>query len=306
MLHLALASLLLDQPKPPQAKVIETLVKVEDRSISLPPLPLDGPQGRAGFKAVHGQIKTALEDLALSLQGHYARPEAAAPLAADLSVPAESVEEGAALLGIIEDAPYVRLERTFLDTWKGWQAALVEGGLAKRVQATAKVPEPRSKAYEAARLKGLKVLQAPSRKFQEASRLDAGYRSKDEDDTFSEARLQAAPTQAEEHAVAPGTFTKQDHDTQNRLALTNQLLPDLGAAWGPLVDHLNGAVLRVMNRDQGAVPSQDPTLNALRTHARIAVLERFRRDLWYCDLVWSQIASEEALPPPRKLVQVRP
>ena len=49
MLHLALASLLLDQPKPPQAKVIETLVKVEDRSISLPPLPLDGPQGRAGF-----------------------------------------------------------------------------------------------------------------------------------------------------------------------------------------------------------------------------------------------------------------
>ena len=307
MIALALLTLALDQPVPPsQAKVVESVVKVEDRSISMPPLPLDGAHGRARFKAVHGQVGTAMADLALSLQALYGRPEAALPLAADLSVPQEAVAEGNSLLGVIEDPDYVQLERTFLDTWKGWQAALVEGGLAKRVQTAGKVPDPRSKAFEAARQKGLRVLQAPSRKHQEVTRLDAGFRSKDEEDGFSEAQLNASPKQAEERAVAPESFTRKDQDTQSRLALTNLLLPDLAAAWNPLVDHLNGAVLRVMNRDLGAAAVSDPTLNALRTHARIAVLERFRRDLWYCDIVWCQVAAEEAPPAPRRLAPLRP
>jgi hypothetical protein len=304
---LILAFLLAEQPAPrPQSKVVESVVKVEDRSISLPPLPLDGPQARARFKAVHGQLGTAMADLTLSLQALYGRPEAAMRLAADLSVPAEAAEEGAALLGVIEDAEYGRLERTFLDTWKGWQAALVEGGLAKRVQPPGKTTEVRSKAFEAARQKGLGVLQSPSRKFQQVSRLDAGYRAKDEEDGFSEAQLQATPTQAEERAVAPDSFTKQELDTQNRLALTHLLLPDLQATWTPLVEHLNAAALRVVNREQSASPVVDATLDALRIHARIAVLERFRRDLWYCDVVWCQIATEEPPAPPRRLGPARP
>ena len=307
MILLALALMVPQDPAPPpKAKTAGTLVKVEDRSITLPPLPQTGSEGRARFKEIHAQIGAALEDLTLSLQALYGRPEAGMALAADLSVPPELAEEGAALVGVIDDPDYARLERAYLDTWKGWQAALVEGGLAKRAQASSGVQEPRSKQYEETKQKGRLALQAPSRRFQPVTRLDAGYRSKDEDDTFSDERINAPPKQPEELTVAPMEFTKKEQDTQNRLAVTNLLLPDLSGTWNPLVDHLNEAAMRVVNQEQASSPLPDPTMKILRAYARIAVLERFRKALWYCDLVWCQLASVEAPPPPRRLARSNP
>ena len=155
MILLALALMLPQDPAaPPKAKPAGTLVKVEDRSITLPPLPRTGSEGRARFKEIHAQIRTALEDLDLSLLTLYERPEARMLLAADLSVPSEPTEEAAVLVGAIDDPGCARLERAYLDTWKGWQAALTEGGLAMRVQASPGTPEPRSRQYEEAKQKG--------------------------------------------------------------------------------------------------------------------------------------------------------
>jgi hypothetical protein len=291
------------EPAPlPKSKPAGTLVKVEDRSITLPPLPRTGSEGRARFKEIHAQIRTAMEDLELSLLTLYGKPEAGMPLAAELSVPSELAEEATVLVGVLDDPDYPRCERAYLDTWTGWQAALVEGGLAKRVQASPGSQEPRSRQYEEARQKGKLALQAPSRRFQQSTRLDAGFRSKDEDD-ISEERVGATPKRPEELALAFGESTKKDNDTQSRLVITDLLLPDLAGTWNPLVDHLNAAALRVVNREQASSPSLDPTMNALRIHAKLAVLERFRKALWYCDVVWCQVASVEVPPPPRRLAR---
>jgi hypothetical protein len=305
MILLAFALMLPQDPAAlPKAKLAGTLVRVEDRSITLPPLPRTGSEGRGRFKEIHAQIRTALEDLDLSLKSLYERPEARNPLAADLSVPSELAEEAAVLVGAIDDTGYARLEQAYLDTWKGWQAALVEGGLATRLQASPGTQEPRSREYEEAKQKGRLALKTPSRRFQQTTRLDAGFRAKHEDDTFSDERLGSAPKRAEELAVAPEEVTKKDNETQNRLALTDLLLPDLSGTWKPLVDHLNEAALRVVNGEQVSSPILDTTMDALRIHAKLAVLERFRKALWYCDLVWCQAASEEAPLPPRRLVRL--
>lgn len=274
---------------------------LEDRSITLPPLPQDGREGRARFKEVHGQIRKAMEDLTLSLQTLYGIPEAGQLLPADLSVPPERAVEGAELVGVIDDSEFVRLERAYLDTWKGWQAALVEQGLATPAKASPDVQRPGSKQYEATKQKVRQALLAPSRKHQAVTRLDAGWRPKGEDDPFPAGQLGEAPMGPEELAVSPDAFTKKDIDVQNRLAVTNLLLPELSGTWNPLVDRLNQCALRVVNWEQASSPLVDTAMSTLRAHAKIAVLERFRKALWYCDLVWCQLAPADAPAPPRRL-----
>ena len=307
MILFALVLMLPRDPGPPsKAKAAGTEVKVEDRSITVPPLPQTGSQGRARFKEIHSQIRAAMDDLNLSLQALYGRPEASEVLAADLSVPPELAEEGSVLVGIIDDPQYAQLERAYLDTWKGWQAALVEGGLAKPVQASTKAPEPRSREYEEAKKKGALALQAPSRRLQQVTRLDAGWRSKDEEDNFSDARLGSAPKHPEELAVSLTEVTKKENDAQNRMVVTDLLLPDLSRTWNPLVDLLNERALRVLNQERASEVLSDASMNTLRVHARIALMERFRKTLWYCDLVWCQLAAAEPPPPPRRLARPKP
>lgn len=288
------------KPKPPEA-----MVKVEDRSITLPPLPGEGHPGRGLFQATHAQIKAAMEDLTAGLQALYEKPEALKELPVELSIPSEDAAEGTLLLSVIDDKAFVQLEQAYLDTWKGWQAALVEGGLASRVQAAPKVAEPRSTQYLAAKQKAKLALQAPSREVKPVSRLDAGYRVLSErEDTFSEAELASIPKEPEERMVEKA-HSKDIAQAQKRLVVANLLLLDLAAAWNPLVDLLNERAQRVVNQEKGS-PSGDATMNALRLHAKLAVMERFRTALWYCDLVWCQLASEQALPPPRKLSGMLP
>jgi hypothetical protein len=132
------------------------------------------------------------------------------------------------------------------------------------------------------------------------SRLDAGYRKQDDGDAFTPEQLGAAPLQREELAVE----TAHDKDVllaQKRQVAARLLLPDLIEAWNPLVARLEEAARQVMAQERPAAPSVDEDLAALRLHARLAILERFRKVLWYCDLVWCQVASVEPPPPPPRL-----
>lgn len=291
-------------PPPMQApalprKPAEALVQVEARSLALPPLPAEPRPGRGQQRAIRAQIAATQEDLVRSLQALYATPAARRPLPASLSVPADAAEEGSALIAVVDDPAFARLERTYLDTWRGWQAVLVEEGLGSRAL-SAPVPVQASQAYERARQKVRSALQAPSREVQTVSRLDAGYRKQDDGDAFTPEQLGAAPLQREELAVE----TAHDKDVllaQKRQVAAQLLLPDLIEAWNPLVARLEEAARQVMAQERPATPSVDEDLAALRLHARLAILERFRKLLWYCDLVWCQVASVEPPPPPPRL-----
>lgn len=285
-------------PKPPMPEVV---VALEDRSIALPRLPRTGGEGRSQFKEVHARVGIALGDLTVSLQALYRRPEAR-PLATDLSVPVDLAEEGRALVQVIDDPGYVDLERAYLDTWMALQAALQEGGVApRRAQGRPVAREPRSTAFLEAKKKALSVLKAPARQHHAVTRAEAGYRDPEEDDTFSPAQLGAAPLQPEERSAASLEVTQTEVDTQNRMAATDLLLPDLTARWDALSEHLHASAARVLARQASASPTQDEAMAALRTHAQLAVLERFRKALYYCDLVWCQVAAATPFPPPPRL-----
>lgn len=301
MLPLTLTLVLAQAPHPPQKpKVPELVVVMEDRSITLPRLPGTGTQGRNQFKEVHAQVTQAMADLNDSLRALYGRKEAR-PLAADLSVPADLAAEGTALVQVIEDPDFVRLERAYLDTWKAWQAVLIEGGVAQRTTAKAKLQDPSSKEFTESKAKAMKLIKAPARRLITVTRSEAAYRSPEEDDTFTPERLGATPLRPGERAAASTEATKEELDTQNRLAVTDLLLPDLSARWDALSDHLNGMALRVLIREEAAPPTLDGDMRALHTHAKLAVLERFRKALFYCDLVWCQLASVQPPPPPPRL-----
>jgi hypothetical protein len=156
-----------------QGRAAGTSVAVVDRPITLPALPRDGKQGHAQFKDIHGQIGNAMADLNRALPALYGRPEGQKPLPVQLSIPSESVAEATALLEVIQDQTFVRLERAYLDTWKGWQAALVEGGVAQPLQGATNTPAPASKAFQAAKERGQRVLAEPSRRSGPGNRLDA-------------------------------------------------------------------------------------------------------------------------------------
>lgn len=302
MLLLVLALCLVGDTVPRQVpKVPEALVVLEDRTIGLPPLPMNGGQGRKQFKVIHAQIKTAQHDLTLSLQGLYGKPEATTVLGGDLSVPEASEAEGAALVAVLMDADQAKLELAFSEVWKGWQAALVESGLAKPIKVRKGKEGPSSPLFEEARKLAKDTLKAMSRQPKKRiSRLDASFNVENvdlyPDVTHYMTRDEYQGDQKIEHDL---------YVAQNSLAVANELIPALSKTWNPLVDHLNQRARRLADLEQAATPTSDPILNALRVQTKIAFLERFRTALWYCDLVWSQVASEGTpMPPPRLMAAV--
>ncbi len=306
MLLLALVAMSPSDQVPPQKpKVAEAVVVLEDRSITLPPLPRDVGQGRAQFKEIHTQIQNALQDLGVSLQVLYAKPEARLVLARDLEVPQALAVEGKELVGILADADYVRLESTFADVWKGWQAALVEGGLAKPVRVQAGRPEPHSKQYEEARKQAKQTIQRLSRQQpQKTGRLDASF-NEENADLFPDPTTYGTTGSTfnltkDEYAIATND-ERSAFLVQKSRAVANKLIPSLSQTWVPFVAHLNDQARRLADLEKAGAPTTDATINVLRIQTKIAFLERFRTALWYSDLVWCQAASAEAPAPPRRL-----
>lgn len=311
-----------------QTKVPVASVVVEDRPITLPTLPQDGEQARTQFKNIHLQIRNAIEDLNQALLALYGRPEAESVLPPVLSVPSVRLAEGVELLGVINDPEFSRIERAYLDTWKGWQAALVEGGLAKPLHSSTGALEPSSKEYQEAKQKAKQVMSEPSRMFGAGHRLDPMLTKQEPNmEARKESRLNASylddlelpPNKtlggkggtggvyANKVLLQPdeliGYIKKENDVFRNQMgqAIASNILINLSETWNPLVNHLNISARRIQNQEWTPDSIQDATMDALRIHAKLAVMERFRKALWYCDLVWCQLASAEAPPPPQRL-----
>jgi len=290
----------LDAPAPqapPKPKVPEAVVSVQDRSIQIPKLPKDVGHGREAFKSIHSQIQVAQEDLVAALQALYARPEGAVELGEGPGHPKVEVKDGSEWMDLLTDPQYGQLRFTFLEVWKGWQAALMESRLANPVQEAPAKNEVHSPGYEATRRKALRVIAAPSRRTGKATgQLEASYNEEN-------AELFSDGTEPMTYDAARGgrLIERSRHIAQTARAVAEAVIPDLTEAWNPLVDHLNGQVRRLGEMEAAAVPAGDPNLQALRVRTKIAVLERFRATLWFCDLVWSQLAAAEPPAPPRRL-----
>lgn len=311
-----------------QSQPAGTSVAVVDRPITLPPMPRDGKQGHAQFKDIHGQIGNAMADLNRALPALYGRPEGREPLPVQLSIPPENMAEATALLEIIQGQTFLRLERAYLDTWKGWQAALVEGGTAQPLQGAARTPEPVSKAFLAAKERAQRVLREPSRRFGPGNRLDATLTRQEQEaglasklDAGYLGDLENPPTKGFNGTIyAPGGGDSWQSDelrfyikAENAVvaslkeqAVAGELLSLLAETWTPLMDDLNASATRVLNQEGTPNSSQEAAMEAIRVHARLAVLERFRKALWYCDLVWCQVASETVPPPPQRFTSPAP
>ncbi len=275
----------------------EATVTVQDRALEIPALPRDVAQARGAFKATHAQIQAAQQDLAEYLRILYARPEARQALSADLSVPEAFAGEGVVLLNLLQDTRYAQLESAYAEVWKGWQAGLVEGGLSTRVNATAKAGASHSAAYEGARRKALEVIAARKRLGGEDGDTAHASYNVENVDLFGDGTERNT---ADEQRVIE-KMRRSVAVAQMGQAVSNSLMPTLAETWDPLVAHLGAQVRRVGELEAGAVATTDPTVALLRLQAKIAILERFRAALWYCDLVWCQIAAAESPQPPVRL-----
>jgi hypothetical protein len=312
------------------AKAAGASVAVVDRPISLPPLPRDGEQGHAQFKTIHGQIGDAMADLNRALPALYARPEGQNPLPPTLAIPPEDTAEATVLLDLVHGQEYARLERAYLDTWRGWQAALVEGGIAQPIQASEGTAAPDSKEYLVAKERAQRVMGEPSRRFGPGNRLDASI-TRQEHKRGLASKLNAGYLDDLEQPPSKtssksGTTYGSDSDdlweldelrgfikNENAVltslkeqAVAGDLLGLLSETWTPLMDHLNTSAKQLLDQERSLDPSRTAALEALRIHARLAMLERFRKSLWYCDLVWCQVASAEAPSPPPRIKPASP
>jgi len=290
---LRLALLLLAPLAPPATRPPEAVVITEARSITLPALPEDGAQGRAGFAATHARILEAQKDLEAALAALYALPEASVSLRG-LTVPDASLEEGRGLVAVWRDPEHLRLQTAFLDTWKGWQAALVEGHLASAKALPAAAASPR---YQAAHDLAAQVIRASTRNApQAANRLDASF-NEENASLYTDLGNRVTPEQRAvlDHVDQGAVRARQT------LEVANKLIPNVAEPWNAFVAHLNAQAVRLLELEPAARAAPGGPLGALRVQARIAYLERFRAALWYCDLVWAQVASAPVPAAPRAL-----
>lgn len=288
-------------PLPPaKAKPVETVVVLEDRAITLPPLPQGGRQAWHGFKEIHFQIQAAQKTLRWSIQSLLEKPEANFHLTDRLELPRGLAAEAKALVDILIDPEFTRLEQAYLDDWKGWQAALKAGGLTLPKAPQAQPTESKTARFEEARQKGLSALQALPNLERNTpkgpDRLHASFQYEDLD-TYDEINKGLLPEQQRVQAKLEGYAAV----ARKTLRIAKVMIPSLSESWVPLVLHLNSQAQRLLDLEQKGAPTPNETMNALRVRTKIAYLKRFQAALWYCDLVWCQTASAEPPPPPQRI-----
>jgi len=287
-----LLCLLASAPDPPKAKPVEGTFILEDRSISMPPLPRDGGEGRSRYGEVRRSIQAAQMDLAAALGAldpELVRTEIPAQ---GLAVPKSRAAQAQALVDILKDPAYARLEKEFLQAWKGWQAALVEGGLAKSNAKPQPTPGDGAESFEKIRSEARQALRGLPPRPLGRDRSSAEF-NEEHVDLFPDIQHQLTREQGE-------TIRHSERGIElarRRLTIANRVIPRLAEFWSPLVTHLNLLAHQLAELDQGpqAGGAEHAALRFLRVKTKQAFLERFRRALWYCDLVWSQTA--QAVPP---------
>ncbi|BDU71891.1 hypothetical protein [Mesoterricola silvestris] len=281
---LLILAMLSQVPAPPRPGAAAE-VPMEGRMINLQGMPENVADARSRQPAISKQNLNAIKELERDLLELYRINGPITPLPPALPVPADRGDDARALLGIIADVPYASLRRTCLGIWNGWRQGLVDSGLAVAEPTAPGTPAPRPASEVAGKVKA--AVAQNRRYFAPATTLSAARTDEafdpgpglgDQALTFEQRRVFAAQARATQAS-------------QSVLRAANAAVPDLQVAWKPLVDHQNARALELVELERRAPNPEHPGLLMLRRRAKIALLERFRADLWMCEVVWAHLAS---------------
>jgi hypothetical protein len=279
---------------PPQAAPRPAAVEIEiqDWRIQIPALPASVEQAHAQYGEVAPRMQRALKDLDQEVTQLLASEACRAGLPTALRVRSEDAPAAKFFARMLNDTDYAHLRGEAIQAWNGWQAALLDQGLARGAQPAAPRPGPTPKETFAQDRR-----QAQLRKFAE----DAIQ------DDLAFAQEVATPLGG---GVDPKTFQRLHADTVRQetglgvalqvKTIANQQVPRLAQAWQPLADHLHACAARLVELD---TPGGSEDLARLKAHAKLAFLENCRATLWFSQRVWTRMTSHEDPPP---LARLRP
>jgi len=283
-------ALLGQTPAPPQPGLAAE-VSMEGRMIVLQGMPATVADARSRQRAISRQNMNAINELERDLRDLYRANGPRTPLPSTLSVPFGRGEDARTLLGIIADGSYASLRRTCLGIWNGMREGLVASGLAEPERtapgtaATQPDPETVRKVKE--------VVGQNRRYFTTATKLSAARTDEAFDPGPSLSEQALTPDQARVFAAQ----VRATRASQETLRAANAAVPDLQVAWQPLVDHQNARAMQLVELERRAPNPEHPDLLMLRRRAKMALLERFRADLWMSEVVWAHLASAPAPAP---------
>ncbi|NTV74668.1 MAG: hypothetical protein HGA66_10730 [Holophaga sp.] len=259
--------------------------------IVLQGMPENVADARSRQRAISRQNLNAIKELERDLLDLYRSNGPRTPLPSTLSVPVERGEDARTLLGILADVPYASLRRTCLGIWNGWRQGLVDSGLAEAEQTAPGTPAPQPDSETARKVKA--VVAQNRRYFTPATKLSAA-RTDEAFDPGPGLDYQGLTLDQLKVFAAQARATRASQIT---LRAANTAVPDLQVAWQPLVDHQNARAMQLVELERRAPNPEHPDLLMLRRRAKMALLERFRADLWMSEVVWAHLASAPAPAP---------
>lgn len=302
--------------KPPAAEV-----PVTARVLQLPPLPASALQARVRYGGVRRLVQEGLGDLEADLMALYADPQARTELPPTLRVPRARAEEVKFLVAVVEDPDLERMTRDLHQAWDRYVEFLVRAGLAEPPEGwkprtpppgpaaatdTTPAPAPAAAAEEA------EVATRLARRKRSAFALASEAKDLE---WLASIRSARAPAGSGEVAQMQMDWTLGNHRRmedrveirRQQMVVADQSAPDLAAVWAPLAAHFNEVAAKLLALDQASLrePAPDPSIRALRVQARLAFLERFRENLWFCGNVWALMTSSKPPAPLAKLDEAK-
>lgn len=285
------------QPKPetPQktTQTPEARIVLQDRVIPLPALPKDVGEAKAHYPAIHTQLQGALHDLEMPILPLRAAIPAGKELPKTMKLRPAEAKDARVLVQILNDPTYDALEKGVVEVWQRWVGVLVENGIAKPNQSISKNMNQPGVATNASLKTKLDRIESTWER-DDDDRLMRRYSGERDLNEGSDAR---APS------LFPAELKAYDKGVEavaKRAAVAKELAPQLSEAWTPLVAHLNACAVKLADLDHDtATPT--PDFEMLHRRTQIVFFERFRSALWFCEVVWSQMASVDPPPPLRDL-----
>jgi len=281
-------------PRAERTPELAVQVEVSASVLCLPCFPATVIQARGAQGDQRSFLTTSIADIERELERLYRANPQDEPLQ-DLRIPMDRAEEVRFLESLLHDDQVTAMEERFLIAWNEWQDALVHGGAAEAAD-----DRPSTAASGSLKVKTQDVSRACrlSARSAELSRSEACFAG------FVAQSMTNGP------GCDPAFQLNFDTDSRNKVEATKvrarivrKQAPELASLWNPMAELLNQQAIRLMELET-TVPAELPgSLRTLRSLARIRFLERFRRELWVCAAVWSQIASE-APPVPLKALEV--
>jgi hypothetical protein len=279
--------------KDPSMEVI-----IDDVVLTLPLLPKDGKQARAENAQIQAGTAKGIQDLEKNLLSSYPILAQEAPLGANIGVPKDRAEEARFLASMLNDVKANAMEDRFVETWNGWQVALLDTGAARVVGEQSLLERPEESASKAAELNRQMRLTDES---EAMARVDLEFAiTTNTPMTVNGPTDPAAKTALLSHRIDTES-RKKVQLARTHAVVTQKQAPELALLWTPLAEHLNAQAVTFMDYERAPMTSEFPTMKTLRLQAKAVFLERYRRALWTCSVVWAQMASADTPPPLREL-----